>query len=221
MRNRFFREIQAKDCQEIEELTRICCVEAYRARQARNDELSLRQEGNPTAVSQSINDSDSGITEQSEFFDASEFYDPETARSSAATHVPSQPSAIPSSRTMPHRDSGLPHDTQNGTGTTEHVFERPPAQERRTSPLFHCQNLASSSQELRPDTEGNTKRPEGEMRRESRNSSITVPLFQSGGALLNHTGGTYFLQCMVDYPSFPMSELNLAIVAQTYSRPDL
>ena len=44
------------------------------------------------------------------------FYDPETASSSGATHVPSQPSTIPSPRTMPCRDSGLPHDTRNICG---------------------------------------------------------------------------------------------------------
>ena len=50
--NRLFRENQAKDCQEIEALRIICCEEADRARQARIDELSLRQERNPTTVSQ-------------------------------------------------------------------------------------------------------------------------------------------------------------------------
>ena len=44
---------------------------------------------------------------------------------------------------------------------------------------------ASSSQELRPDIAGNTKRPESETRREPQNSSILVPRFQSGGGLLD------------------------------------
>ena len=55
--------------------------------------------------------------------DAREFYDPETANSSGATHVPSQPSKIPSPRTMPCHDSGLPLDTWNITGTSGNVFE--------------------------------------------------------------------------------------------------
>ena len=38
MRNRLFRENQANDSQEIEELRRICCEEADRARQARSDD---------------------------------------------------------------------------------------------------------------------------------------------------------------------------------------
>ena len=52
MRNGLFRENQAKDCQEIEELRRICCEERDRARQARIDELSVHQERNPTTMSQ-------------------------------------------------------------------------------------------------------------------------------------------------------------------------
>ena len=50
MKNRHFRENHAKDCQEIEELRRICCEETDRARQARIDELSLHQERNPATV---------------------------------------------------------------------------------------------------------------------------------------------------------------------------
>ena len=51
MRNRLFRENQAKDCQEIEELRRICCEETDRAKQARIDELSMHQEVNFTTES--------------------------------------------------------------------------------------------------------------------------------------------------------------------------
>ena len=48
MSNRLFREHQAKDWQEIEELKRTYCEEIDRARQARIDELSMQQERNPT-----------------------------------------------------------------------------------------------------------------------------------------------------------------------------
>ena len=51
MRNRIFQEGRARDCQEIEELRRTRCEESNRARQARNDELSMHQEGNLTTVS--------------------------------------------------------------------------------------------------------------------------------------------------------------------------
>ena len=46
LRNRLFQESQAKDCQEIEELRRICCEETDLAIQARIDELSMHQERN-------------------------------------------------------------------------------------------------------------------------------------------------------------------------------
>ena len=52
LRNRFFQEDHARDCQEIEELRRICCEETDRARQARLDELCMQQQRNPTTVSQ-------------------------------------------------------------------------------------------------------------------------------------------------------------------------
>ena len=54
--------------------------------------------------------------------DARELCDSETASSSGATHVPNQPSTVPSPRTMPCRDSGLPYDTRNIVGTFGNVF---------------------------------------------------------------------------------------------------
>ena len=44
-------------------------------------------------------------------------------------------------------------------------------------------------------------RPLGEMRRESQNSSIPVPRFQSGSGLLTHTCGTSSHSGMIDYPT--------------------
>ena len=166
MRNRLFRENQATDCQEIEESRTDCCEETDRARQARIDELSVQQERNPTTVSQllaQIRDLQNKINSLS---GAREFYDPETASSSGATHVPSQPSAIPSPRTTSCRDSGLPHDARNIVGASGNVIERLPAREGRTSSLFeNSKNLASSSHELRPDISGNAMVPERENRR--------------------------------------------------------
>ena len=102
-----------------------------------------------------------------------------------------------SQETMPCRDSGLPHDTRNIVGTSGNVFERLPA--LKDEPLLSStilKNLTSSSQELRPDTAGNTKGQESEMRRESQNSSISAPRFQSGGGLLNHTHSGMFRNCI-------------------------
>ena len=52
LRNRLFQENHARDCQEIEKLRRICCEEADQARQARNEELSMQQQRNPSTVCQ-------------------------------------------------------------------------------------------------------------------------------------------------------------------------
>ena len=70
--------------------------------------------------------------------------------SSGATHVPGQPSTVPSPRTVLCRDSGLPHNTRNNMGTSGNVFERLPAQEGQHSTLFNnSKNLAFSSQKNR------------------------------------------------------------------------
>ena len=111
---------------------------------------------------------------------------------------------------MPRRDSGLPHDTRNITDTSRNVFERPSAQEGRSSTVFNnSKNWASSSQELGPDTTGTTRRRESEMKREPLNTSIPSLHFQSGGGMLNHTGGTYSHSGLIDCPRFPISELHL------------
>ena len=123
MRNGLFRENQAKDCQEIEELRRICCEETdHRARQARIDELSMHQERNLTIVSQLLTQILDSQNKVNSLSDASEFCDPESASSSGATHVPSQPSTTPSPRTMPCRGSGLRHGTRNICGYIRRRF---------------------------------------------------------------------------------------------------
>ena len=123
MRNRLYQESHTRTCQEIEELRRICCEEADRARQARNDELCLHQEGAPTTVSQLLN-SKPGFTEQGEVL-------VRCKRISRSWHseqlwsVPRSQSTLgySESRTMPCRDSGLPHDTRNVMGTPGKVLK--------------------------------------------------------------------------------------------------
>ena len=43
---------RARDCQAIEELRRICCVEADRAQQLKLGELSMQQKENPSTANQ-------------------------------------------------------------------------------------------------------------------------------------------------------------------------
>ena len=92
LRHRLFQEDHARDCQEIEELRRICCDETEHAKQARSEELSMQQQRNPTTVSQMMAQIQDLQNKVNSLSDAREFYDPETASSSGATHVPDQTS---------------------------------------------------------------------------------------------------------------------------------
>ena len=47
------------------------------------------------------------------------------------------------------------------------------------------------------------------MKRESLNTSIQSPHFQSRSGILNHPGGTYSHVGMMDYPRIPITERNL------------
>ena len=51
-----------------------------------------------------------------------DFQEVESNHSERLSHVPSQPSAIPSSRSMLSRDKRLPFDTLNAPGLQENVF---------------------------------------------------------------------------------------------------
>ena len=58
----------------------------------RTDELSMHQERNPTTVSQSLTQIQDLQNRVNSLSDAKDFYDPESGRTSAATHVPDQTS---------------------------------------------------------------------------------------------------------------------------------
>ena len=77
LRNRLYQEDHARDCQEIEELPRICFEETDRARQARIDELSMHQERNPTTVSHLLAQFQDLQNQVNSLSDARDFYDPE------------------------------------------------------------------------------------------------------------------------------------------------
>ena len=182
----------ARECQEIEELRRICCEEANQARHAKklknclcNNRDILRLWVRWLLKNQDLQNRVNSLN------DAREFYDPESGSSSGATHVLDSTPTVLSSKTLPRCDSWLPRNTQNCTGIMGIVFERPPAQQGRSSTVYsNSKNLASSSQELRPDTIGTAR----VQKRESLNKSIQSSHFQSRSEMLNHTVGTYFSQ---------------------------
>ena len=173
----------------------------------------MHQERDPPTASQLLTQIQDLQNKVNSLSDTRDFHDPAAASSSGATRVPSQPSIIPSPRTMPCRDSGWPHDTRDVVGTSGNVFESLPARKGPSSAFFKdSRNWASSSRRLRLDTTGNSLRLDRELIREPQNSSTLVPRFQSGDGLLNHTGGTYSHNGTIDYLRFPTSELHLGKV---------
>ena len=130
-----------------------------RARQARVGELSVHQERDLTTVSQLLPQIQDLQIKANSLSDPRSFHDPETASSSGASHVPGRTS-VPSPRTMPCRDSGLPHDARNIMGTPRNFFESLLARGPPSALFENARNLASSSPGLRPDITGNTTVPE-------------------------------------------------------------
>ena len=125
-----YQENQASNCMEIEELRRICHEETERARQLRTGELHAQKIEEPSTMSQLLSQIRTLHDKVNALNELKEFHDPQTASSSGMSHVPSQPSRIPSPIGMLNRDSGLPHCTRNSMGTSGNVFENPPAPER-------------------------------------------------------------------------------------------
>ena len=68
---------------------------------------------------------------------------------------------------------------------------------------------ASSFQEFILDTVETARRRDSEMKRESLNTSVPSPHFQSRSGRLNQTGGTYSHSGVMDYPRIPISELHI------------
>ena len=111
---------------------------------------------------------------------------------------------------MLSRDSGLPRDTRNNMGISGNAFESQAAREGPSSALFeNSRNLASSSCRW---TSGNTVEHGRGVRREQQSSSIPTQRFNQVAGTLNpfyHTEGTYSHYGMMDYPRYPISEMQL------------
>ena len=194
------------------ELRRICCEETDRARQLRIDELSTQQERNPRTVSQLLTQIQDLQNNVNSVADAREFYDPETASSSGATHVPSQPCTIPSPRTMPCRDSGLRMIdgmlwVLQETFLKAYLLEKDHPQLRKFTE-FGIIFLRIGNIYCRKDN-GTCKRSET---RAAEFVNTPTPRFHQGIATQNpssHTGRTYSHSGMMDCPRFPISEMHL------------
>ena len=207
MRNGLFQEDHARDCQEIEELRRTCCEDASRARQARIDELSMYQERNPATESQLLTQIQELQDNVRSLSDAREFYDPESGSSSGATHVPDQISTILSSRTLPRCDSGLPRNTQNCTGMTGNVFERPSAQEGVSSTIFNISKNLHHPLRNSLDTAETARREWNEKRIVEYVSPFTI--FPKWRWYVESYWWNLFYSGMMDYPRIPMTGVRL------------
>ena len=154
--------------------------------------MSLHQERNPTTVSHLLTQ----IQEQENF---------RILRRRAALERPAF--RVPEECLAANVDCPLVHAF---LWVLQETFESLPAREGPSCISFNnSKNLASSSEELRPEVTGTSRRQEGVMKREPLNTSIPLPHFQRGGAMLNHTGGNYSHSGMIDYPRLPISELHL------------
>ena len=65
MKSNLYQENHARNCQEIEELRRICCKQAERVSQLRIDDISMQKEENPSTVNQLLS-KNSGTAGQGE-----------------------------------------------------------------------------------------------------------------------------------------------------------
>ena len=192
-------EHHARDGQEIEQIRSICCKQADRVRQLRNDEFSLQKKENPSTVNQLLSQIRELHDKVNSLIEGKEFYDLEIARSSGISHVPNQPSRIPSPRGMIRRDSGLPHNTRNSMGTSGYVFEYPSAPE------------GPSLCELRSGNTESAMRHGKGLRREPQSSTIPIPRLARKYWTWNplcHTGGTSSQISMMETPRYTISELH-------------
>ena len=69
MRNKFVQQDRARDGQGIQELRRMCCAEAERARQLKYDEVGLSAIERESFYSESVYASHSGVARQGEFLE--------------------------------------------------------------------------------------------------------------------------------------------------------
>ena len=80
--------------------------------------------------------------------------------------------------------------------------------------IFHnSKNLASSPQEFRFDTVETARKRDSEMKRESLKTSVPSPHFQRWSGMLDHVGGTYSHNGMMDHRRIPVTGWNLGKIS--------
>ena len=219
MRNKAFQEDRPRNCQDIEELRRICCAEDERFRLLKYDELSMQQREDASTVNQLLAQIQALQDKMNSLNDAKEFNDPETANSSGLSHVPSQPMSIPSPRGMTSRDSCLQPATRNSLGTSGHVFESVLVRCEPTSALFeNSKNLASSSCRLTPIETGKIAEQREGLRKELQDYTMLATRLARMFATWNplyRTRRIYSQNCMMETREI-RSRTSISINSQTH-----
>ena len=98
--------------------------ELKRAQELRVDEVSEQKLRESHETIERLTSQLQDVQEQTNSMnDSGEFQDVESNHSGRLSYVPSQPAAIPSSRSMLSRDKRLLCDSWNASGSQEHVLE--------------------------------------------------------------------------------------------------
>ena len=115
MKEKVLRDTQIRSMHEMGEMKR--------AQEPRVDEVSVQKLRENLETIQKLTCQLQKMQEQLNFVnDSGEFPEVESNQSGRLSYVPSQPAAIPSSRSMLSRDKRLPLDTQNTSGLQENAF---------------------------------------------------------------------------------------------------
>ena len=207
LRNRLGQEDHARDCQELGELTRICCEEINWSSKTSQNWRIVYATTEESYDCESDDGSNSGFTEQSKFL----------VRCERILTIRNHGAAL-EWWTFPVKllrfwVPGLCHasilDCRERHRIMRVLLET--FLNDYLSTIFHnSKNLASSSQDLRPAI-SETARREREMKRESLFTPTQSPHFRSGSGMLNHAGGTHSHGGMMDYPRILFMECNLGI----------
>ena len=218
-------EDHARKCQELQEFTENSVAKKQIEQdKARTDELSLHQDSNPTTVTQlltQIRDLQNKVNSSS---DANEFYDPETASSSGATHVPESNRLTilsPQNTCLALRFWIAVHGTHGiWYGYLQETFFERSNCSRRTilSPLWKFKEFGILLlQELRSGNVGSIMESCERVRRDPQSSSIPTPRFHQSLGTLNHVESHWWNLFSQWYDGlseiFRISELNPANIS--------
>ena len=178
-KNRMYQENHARDCEEKQELRRICCEQSDRVRQLRIDELSAQKKENPSTMNQLL----SQIQELQDrmkkiilwSWDSEQLWNVPRFQSTSENSSP---------RGVISRDSCLPHNTWNSWCAWGNVFEDlkgHPNHSSRIQGIWH--HLLSNWDQVTPQIPWDMDKDWEENRRVQQNRLLDVPGIMRPGIL--------------------------------------